>query len=312
MITERIKAMLEACETGRPVFPPSVLFNEGWLLRLVLDWFARHGGDRYPLSPKPEARWFSEPWLPSAFLPRYRGDRLAEARSHADGVVGHFTVGDPGTAGLALQRDASQLVVVEAKLYARLSTGVKNAPYFDQAARTVACMAEILRRAERPAEEMDDLALVILAPQARIDDGVFAWDAAPEAVLRKVRRRVEDYAGERDAWFHDWFEPTWRRVEIRCLSWEEIIEVIAFHRPEEGQVLDSFYGRSLHHNRPQIRAAFPGARTGASGDRAFPHAVAEGEPKSNGNGNGNGRADRGVSSTSRSATRSTPTATAIS
>ncbi|WP_406694522.1 hypothetical protein V5E97_25960 [Singulisphaera sp. Ch08] len=273
MITERIKAMLEACETGQPVFPPSVLFSEGWLLRIILDWFAHHGGDRYPLSPRPGARWFSESWLPSAFLPRYRGDRLAEARSHADGVLGHFTIGDPGTAGLTLQPDASQLVVIEAKLFARLSTGVRNAPYFDQAARSVACIAEVLRRAGRPAESMDDLALLILAPQARVEDGVFAWDAAPEAIRRKVRRRVEDYAGERDTWFREWFEPTWRRVDIRCLSWEEIIEVIAFHRPEAGQVIDSFYGRCLHYNRPRARAAFPGRRFGSAGERGEAAAI---------------------------------------
>src|SRR5258707_14318772 len=89
MITGRIKAMLEACETGHAAFPPSVLFNEGWLLRIVLDWFAGHGGDRYPLSSRPGARWFSEAWLPSAFLPRYRGDPLAEARFHAAVAIGH-------------------------------------------------------------------------------------------------------------------------------------------------------------------------------------------------------------------------------
>ncbi|WP_165230201.1 hypothetical protein [Aquisphaera insulae] len=270
MITERIREMLEACEAGTPSFPPSVLFNEGWLLRIVLDWFARHGGDRYPLSPKPGARWFSEPWLPSAFLPRYRGDRLAEARSHADGVLGHFLIGDPGTAGLTLRPDGTQLVVLEAKLYARLSAGVRNAPYYDQAARTVACMAEVLRRSGRAPEAMEDLALLVLAPRARIEDGVFTWDAALEAVRRKVRRRVEDYAGERDDWFRDWFEPTWRRLEIRCLSWEEIIEIVAFHAPEEGQVIDSFYGRCLHYNRPRIKAAFPGRGAGFSGDRSLP------------------------------------------
>src|SRR5205814_10158969 len=128
-----------------------------------IDWFAGHGGDRYPMSPRLGARWFSEAWLPSAFLPRYRGDRLAESRTHADGVVGHFTIGDPGTSGLSLSPDAHQLVVVEGKLYNRLSAGVRNAPYYDQAARTVACMAEILRRAGRPAESMDDLAFLVIA-----------------------------------------------------------------------------------------------------------------------------------------------------
>ena len=114
---------------------------------------------------------------------------------------------------------------------------------------------------------MDDLALLILAPQARVDDGVFAWDASPAAIRRKVRRRVEDYAGERDAWFRDWFEPTCRRVEVRCLSWEEIIEMIAFHSPEAGQVIDSFYGKCLRHNRPEARTAFPGRRSGSAGER---------------------------------------------
>jgi hypothetical protein len=265
MVTDRIKAMLDACEAGQPSFPPSILFNEGWLLRIVLDWFSRHGGDRYPLSPRAGARWFSEAWLPSAFLPRYRGDRLAESRSHADGVLGHFTIGDPGTAGLSLLPEGRQLVVFEAKLFARLSAGVKNAPFYDQAARTVACMAEVLRRAGRPAEEMEDFALLILAPRARIDDGAFAWEASPESIYRKVRRRIEDYAGQRDEWFREAFVPACRRIEVRCLAWEEIIEVIAFHRPEEGQIIDSFYGRCLHFNRPQARAAFPGRRSGTAG-----------------------------------------------
>src|SRR6476661_5952292 len=133
MIIERIKSMLEACEAGIACFPPSELYNEDWLLRIVLDWFTQQGGDRYPMSPLPGARWFSQAWLPSAFLSRYRGDRLAEARTHADGVLGHFAIGDPGTAALSLLPEAGQLVVIEAKLFARFSAGVRNAPYYDQA-----------------------------------------------------------------------------------------------------------------------------------------------------------------------------------
>jgi hypothetical protein len=260
MITERIKTMLEACEAGQPTFPPTVLFNENWLLRIVIDWFAGHSGDRYPLSLRPGARWFSEAWLPSAFLPRYRGDKLAESRTHADGVLGHFAIGDPGTAGLSLAPDARQFTVIEGKLYNRLSPGVRNAPSYDQAARTVACVAEVLRRVERDPASVDDLAYLILAPQARIDDGVFAWETSAESIHRKVRRRVEEYAGERDAWFTDWFEPTLRRIELRCLNWEDVIEVVAFHDTESGQFIDSFYGKCLRYNRPQALASFPGRR----------------------------------------------------
>jgi len=262
MITGRIKAMLEACEAGQPPFPPNVLYNENWLLRIVVDWFEGHGGDRYPMSPAPGARWFSEAWLPSAFLPRFRGDRLAESRTHADAVIGHFTIGDPGTAGLTLRPDAGQFVVIEGKLYNRLSAGVKNAPYYDQAARSVACIAEALRRAGREPGSMDDLAFLVVAPRARIDDGIFTWETAHDAVRRKVRRRVEDYAGERDGWFRDWFEPTLDRIDIRSMSWEDVIDAIAFHAPEAGQLVDSFYGECLRHNRPQARGRFPGRRSG--------------------------------------------------
>jgi hypothetical protein len=263
MITDRIRAMLLACEAGDPSFPPNVLYNEGWLLRVVIDWFRRHGGDRYPLSHRPDARWFSEAWLPSAFLPRYRGDLLAESRTHADGVIGHFTIGDPGAAGLTLSPDARQFIVIEGKLFNRLSAGVKNAPFYDQAARSVACMAETLRRAARAPEDVGDLAFLVIAPEARINDGVFVWDVDADAIRRKVRRRVEDYAGERDAWFRDWFEPTLRRIDLRCLSWEDVVEVVSFHSPEDGQLIDSFYGQCLKFNRPQIRGRFPGRRSGS-------------------------------------------------
>jgi hypothetical protein len=259
MIIERIKAMLEACEAGLAAFPPTELFNEDWLLRIILDWFTRHGGDRYPLSPQPGARWFSQAWLPSAFLTRYRGDRLAEARTHADGVLGHFLIGDPGTAALSLAPDARQLVVFEAKLFARLSAGVRNAPYYDQAARSVACIAETLRRAERSPETMGELAFLVLAPQARLDDGIFEWELSLDAIRRKVRRRVEDYAGERDHWFCEWFEPTRRRIEVRSLSWEDLIDIIAFHSLEDGHIIDSFYGQCLRFNRPQSRGPLPRA-----------------------------------------------------
>jgi hypothetical protein len=264
MITGRIKAMLEACAVGDPPFPPNVLFNESWLLRIVLDWFERHGGDRYPLSPLPGARWFSEAWLPSAFLPRFRGDRLAESRTHADAVIGHFSIGNPGTAGLALCTDARQFVVIEGKLFNRLSSGVRNAPFYDQAARSVACIAEALRRAERDPASMDELAFLIVGPKARVDDGAFVWDTSVDAIARKVRRRIEDYAGERDEWFRDWFEPTLRRIDVRSLSWEELIEAVSFHNPEEGQVIDAFYGECLRFNRPSARSKYPGRRSGTN------------------------------------------------
>ncbi len=138
-------------------------------------------------------------------------------------------------------------------------------------------MAEALRRADRDPAEMGELSFLLLAPQARLDDGIFEWDVDPEAIRRKVRRRVEDYAGERDHWFRHWFEPTWRRVEIRSIGWEDLIDAIAFHSQEDGHVIDSFYGQCLRFNRPQSGRALPRSplpvRPGAGAAAAAPAPV---------------------------------------
>ena len=117
--------------------------------------------------------------------------------------------------------------------------------------------------------EMEDLAFIVLAPQARLDDGIFEWDLALDAIRRKVRRRVEDYAGERDAWFRDWFEPTWRRIEVRSLSWEDLIDVDRVPQ----------HCRRTHHRQllwpvPAVQSA-AGARTAPAG--AVPGPAASGE-----------------------------------
>jgi hypothetical protein len=39
MITERILQQLKACDTAGRNFPPTVLYNENWMLRIILDWF---------------------------------------------------------------------------------------------------------------------------------------------------------------------------------------------------------------------------------------------------------------------------------
>ncbi len=66
---ERICQLLRASGGSNRVFPATVLYNEGWLLRLVLDWFSRESGTAHPLQFVSGARWFSEALLPSQFLP---------------------------------------------------------------------------------------------------------------------------------------------------------------------------------------------------------------------------------------------------
>lgn len=135
--------MLFAAKGSSRNFPPTIYYNESWLLRLVIDWFSRRPKSSEVLSFFLGAKWYSECRLPSQFRAAKRGDENAEGWTHADGVIGHFTVGENALTNAVLNKDAKQFVVIEAKLFSRLATRVTKAAGFDQAARTVACVAEV-------------------------------------------------------------------------------------------------------------------------------------------------------------------------
>jgi len=236
-----IQEMLRTAASSQPPFPPTLLYNEGWLLRLVLNWFAGHSLQDHPLSFAAGATWFSEALLPSAFLARRQGDPLAESWTHADGVIGHFQIGKRGKGDLSLKPGNSQFLVLEAKMFSTLSPGVTHASYFDQAARTVACMAEVLRRAELHPSKLATLGFYTLAPSSQIEKGVFSNEMEKDSIFAKVEQRVKAYEGDKNRWFEEWFQPVWDSVIAGCLSWEGLIAAIQGNDPPTGKDFEAFY-----------------------------------------------------------------------
>ena len=223
-------------------------YNEGWLLRLVLDWVFQSGITGHPLSFSPGSTWYSEARLHSAFLPRFRGDPLGESHTNADGSIGEFEVGHSGKADLVLNENASHFVVLEAKLFSMLSKGVKNALFFDQAARNVACIAEVLQRASVRSRDMDPVGFYVIAPKVQIDQGLFSEQLSKKSIRSKVRQRVEAYEGERDEWFEEAFQPLMDAIQIGEISWESIILNIQEAGPGFGAELGEFYEDCLRFN----------------------------------------------------------------
>lgn len=244
----QITTLFESCATSVPLFPQSELYNETWLLRLVLDWFSRNRVPAHPLNFEAGARWYSQAWLPSAFLRRPGGDPLAESWTHADGAIGHFGIGREGKNDLALARDATQLVILEAKLFSGLSSRVKNARYFDQAARTVACMAQVLNIAGRNPSDMSRLGFYLLAPQSRIDRRKFGTLMEKGSICRQVELRVSEYGGELDLWYWDWFVPAVEKADIHIISWEQLLAEMARHDSTSADPFRTFYKRCLAEN----------------------------------------------------------------
>jgi hypothetical protein len=200
--------LIDAVDLEPAKFPRTLLYNEGWMLRLILDWYSRHNLAEHPLEFEPNATWYSEALLPSPFHARRRGDRRAEARTHADGIVGHFAVARELEAGPRLLPDATQFIVTEAKIFSPLSGGTRNAPTFDQEARSVACISETLRRASRRPSQMTSLAFFVVAPADQINAGVFAKKLDKASLKAAVEGRAQAFGPDLDGWRSEWFLPT--------------------------------------------------------------------------------------------------------
>ena len=250
----RVVELLGKCGSTTSVLPPTELYNEGWMLRLILDWFDQNRDLRHELSFLPGARWYSEALLPSRFLPQKRGDERAESFTHADGVIGHFSI-RPGERGEAsLLPTTRQFVVTEAKLGSGLSAGTKNAPDYDQAARNVACMARMIEAAGINPKTLESLAFYVLAPDSQITSGVFENLVTEESIHRKVADRVRQYEGALDdefhknlvVWFHKGFEPVLERIDLGILSWESILDLLP--TTEVTSKLREFYARCRQFN----------------------------------------------------------------
>ncbi|WP_417910666.1 hypothetical protein [Candidatus Electronema sp. PJ] len=159
-----VAKLIEEFDPQHPTFRSTAIYNEGWLLRCLLYHFSKAEVSHFPLTFHSDSSWVSEAILPTAFKAEKRGDESAETGTNADGVIGHFRFRDGTKAGFELLSDAKQFVVIEAKINSSLSGRTKNAKNFDQAAGSVACMAEVLKRANIPPARIEQIAFIVLAP----------------------------------------------------------------------------------------------------------------------------------------------------
>ena len=254
----KIQQILKTCGRQNSVLPATELYNEGWMLRLVLYWFAKHRDNNdHPLSFGLHSRWFSEALIPPPFLPTSRGDSLSETWTHADAVIGDFVIGedDKNKGGVSLLPEAKHFMVIEAKMFSKLSAGITHDPNYDQATRNVACIAELLNRQPLSANCFSKLGFYVLAPKKQIEmEPSFKSKTKKESIREKVEKRVQSYIGrddyeEKQEWFVEAFLPMLEIIDIQCLSWEDVIDYIKSKDSADGEELSEFYHNCLKYNK---------------------------------------------------------------
>lgn len=259
---------------------PTLLYNEGWMLRLVLDWLAKNPGIKCEeLSVPKDCSWFSEALLPSPFL---RGKTEREGYTHADGVVGKFCIGclqtsesvsddncatgkfcpEPGTTGrnkgkLSLKPDCDFFYVVEAKMGSSLSSGTTNAGEYNQAARNIACIAELwiqqqlkkqpnLKIKDLKAEEVHKLGFYVLLPKGHRKRQDIELTLTKTEIIKKITKRIENIPEEEVNksiyWLRENIDNFVAKIDIRAIAWETILETI------NNSSLNEFYEKCKIYN----------------------------------------------------------------
>jgi len=255
--------LLKNFDPKNPSFRPTEIYNEGWLLRVLLNEYSQHNRTNKLFPFHNDATWYSEAMLPTKFKARSkkvigRKDKHAESRTNADGVIGHINVGKKGKADLELADNATQFIVIEAKMNSKLSKGISNSDDYDQAARTVACMIETIRLNENvKLSELDVLKFIVLAPHSKIEhdpekkDKCDFWGLVCEkSIKKKVKARVGEYNGEKnfkkyDDWFNSCFNSALKKIDLEVISWENAIEQLPVGRIKR---VREFYDKCLDFN----------------------------------------------------------------
>jgi hypothetical protein len=243
MIDELLRIYDESrLNRGQPesLVNPTLIFNEGWLLRAVLrQWKLAPGESGLPFLPFPaDAKIFSEGQLSSPFASRQRGDKLAEAHTHVDGIVGHFSIGATKS-GIQVDADCRYLAVFEAKLYSPISGGISHAPGYDQVSRTVGCVINSLLRAGCPGP--DAAHVVVLYPADHTGINPARYDKSH--LERQIAARVEGFGLPATSTFARGWRATLGAVQLSFVTWEEVLATIG------NDLLNQFYQHCRRFNR---------------------------------------------------------------
>jgi hypothetical protein len=126
---------------------PTVIYNEGWMVRLLIyqsNWegLTLTPNIRFGTKEGEIKNWTSEALIDSPFMGKELKDKKQnETHTHADVMLGDFSVCYSKNGAITVKPDAKILGIVEAKMGSGLSRGITNADNYNQASRSIACLS---------------------------------------------------------------------------------------------------------------------------------------------------------------------------
>ena len=240
-------------DQDKTIIPPKMIYNEDWLLRFVLLWFSKQqqfiensDEDRLikrAFSFQKKARCYTQATLETRFKRRIKGkkDPSAEANSQVSGLIGHFRVkyGKKKEKVIPVE-GATQFIAIDALMDGELSKGFKSHPSYHQVARVIGCIVNTIQMLEQYL--LESSGYYIIAPMDVLRHDSYRTFTYRKTIEELINNRVKEYGDEE--WLEGWndkFLMIFQRIEVECISWEEVIRFIKKNDADYGLELETFY-----------------------------------------------------------------------
>lgn len=236
-------------------FPQTLIYNEGWLLRIVLNWVYENETSLDKIDYVKNTSWFSEGLLASPFHHKSRSDKLAEGKTSADGVMGHFVISKGRKADIQLINQGTYFAIFEAKLFSVFSPGTKYFPKYNQVSRNIACMANLLTPDHY--QSYSTIRFSAIYPKERNKESDFLSYLDKNRIKDDVYNRIKSYKSDNrqdeyekhNYWFENYFLNFLSNIKIQKIEWESVIDEILSNDIEFGKELKSYYQKCVLHNK---------------------------------------------------------------
>jgi hypothetical protein len=184
---DTVSRMLKRCNTEGTNICPTILYNEGWMTRLLVEVSLSAKLKLSHIDFGSIRHWYSEGLLSSPFLARSQRDKLAEGYTHADMALGDFHVDASNRGDISITGTTGIFGVIEAKMGSQLSHSTKNAPSYDQASRNLACIAF------NTLSTNHNIFFAVAAPQQKIEKYKFEEQVNISKMIEKIEKRFDMY-----------------------------------------------------------------------------------------------------------------------
>lgn len=239
---KNISAILSRCSTDDTNICPTILYNEGWMIRLLVEVSINAQLKLPDVDFGSIRHWYSEGLLSSPFLARSRQDNLAEGYTHADMALGDFCVDSANRGDIKIKGTTGIFGVIEAKMGSQLSAGTKNALEYDQASRNLACIAFNALSTEH------NIFFGVVAPRTKIKEYGIEKQVSVSRMVEKIAQRFDMY--DIDSKVHTLKERVLNRAR-RCtcfvISYESWIDALVNHDAHAD--LEEFKSQCYRFNR---------------------------------------------------------------